>query len=292
MYAAEFEYLSPGSIEEVISLLDRHGDEAKVLAGGQSLVPMMNLRLLQPGFLIDLRRLPVGDIRTDGSTLVVPGGIRHRQLTADPLVAQHAPLVHEAAAFIGNVRVRSLGTIGGSVAHADPAAELPCVLTALDASIGVVGKDGRRTIPASEFFVTYLTTALAPTELVTEIRIPTRGSRTGQAFAEFTRRASDFAVVEAAAVVQLDRRGRCRNVTLVYGGVQDTPLQGSDEAASVLVGERPSSEAFAEIAERMRARAQPHDDVHGSAVYRLQLVDTLTRRVLATASERAQGGLT
>ncbi|MGH3664720.1 MAG: FAD binding domain-containing protein [Egibacteraceae bacterium] len=290
MYAAEFEYLSPTSRETVVSLLDRHGDDAKVLAGGQSLIPMMNLRLVQPRLVIDINRLPLDDIRVENGSLVIPSGIRHRQLARDPLVARHAPLVVEAARFIGNVRVRSLGTIGGSVAHADPAAELPCVVTALDARIGVVGKDGPRTIPADEFFLTYLTTALGPTELVTEIRIPALRPRTGQAFVEFTRRASDFAIVEAAAVVELDRRERCRRVSLVFGGIQDSPLQSGGEASAVLVGEQPSRAALSEVARRVRAQAQPHDDVHGTAAYRLQLVSTLTPRVLQTAVERARGG--
>jgi CO/xanthine dehydrogenase FAD-binding subunit len=290
MHAAEFEYMSPPSLERVISLLDRHGDEAKLLAGGQSLIPMMTLRLLQPRFVIDLKDLLDGDIRRDDGWLVIPGGVRHRTLTRDPQVAAHAPAVSQAARRIGNVRVRTLGTIGGSVAHADPAAELPCVLTALGAEIGVLGKDGRRVIPAGDFFVTYLTTALGPTELVVEVRVPSLQAGTGQAFAEMTRRASDFAVVEVAAVVQVDDAGRCRRVSLVYGGVADSPLDVSAEASAVLVGERPSAQAFLEVAQRARRLAQPPDDVHGSAAYRSQLIETLGRRVLHDAAEHARAG--
>lgn len=290
MYAAEFEYLSPPSVERVIALLDRHGDEAKVLAGGQSLIPMMSLRLLQPGFVIDLKGLLDGAIRRDDGWLTIPGGVRHRRLAEDAQVAAHAPAVSEAARHIGNVRVRTLGTIGGSVAHADPAAELPCVLTALDAQIGVLGCNGRRVVPAGDFFLTYLTTALEPTELVVEVRIPSLQPRTGQAFAEMTRRATDFAVVEAAAVVQLDDAGRCRRVSLVYGGIGDKPLQAGEAAAAVLLDERPSARAFLEIAQRARRLAEPHDDVHGTAAYRSQLIETLGRRVLHSATEQARGG--
>lgn len=290
MYAAEFEYLSPPSVERVIALLDRHGDDAKVLAGGQSLVPMMTLRLLQPRFLIDLKGLLDGAIHRDDGWLTIPGGVRHRTLAQDSQVAAHAPAVSAAARHIGNVRVRTLGTIGGSVAHADPAAELPCVLTALGAEIGVLGKNGRRVIPASDFFVTYLTTALEPTELVVDVRIPSLQPGTGQAFAEMTRRATDFAVVEAAAVVQLDAAGRCRRVSLVYGGIGDKPLEMSQEAAAVLLDERPSAQAFGEVAQRARRLAQPHSDVHGTAAYRSQLIETLGRRVLHRAAEQARGG--
>lgn len=288
MYAAEFEYLSPSSLESVVSLLDRHGDDAKVLAGGQSLVPMMNLRLVQPRLVIDLGRLPTHDVSTANGSLVVPAGVRHRQLVEDPRIRADCPLVAEAARSIGNVRVRARGTIGGSVAHADPAAELPCVLQALDAQVRVEGRDGARSIPAREFFVTYLTTALQPTELVTEIHIPRLAPRTGQAFVEVARRASDFAVVEAAAVVQVDRRDRCMRVSLVFGGVGDTPMRMDEAATAVLDGELPSTEGFAEVARLAQEAARPHDDVHGTAAYRRHLIGTLTHRVLATAVERAR----
>jgi CO/xanthine dehydrogenase FAD-binding subunit len=290
MYPAEFHYLSPRSAGEVISLLERHGDDAKVLAGGQSLVPMMNLRLAQPEFVIDINGLPKGEVRTDNGSLIVPAGARHRQLAEDPDVGRHAPLVQEAAGYIGNVRVRNRGTLGGSVAHADPSAELPCVLTALDAEVVATGSAGTRRIPARDFFVTHYTTALEPAELVTEVRIPRQDARTGSAFVEFTRRASDFAVVEVAAVVTLDRRGRCRRAALALGGVADRPVSAGDAVTEVLEGERPAPAAFAEAAGRVRGLTEPSDGVHGSAAFRLQLIETLTRRALATAADRARGG--
>lgn len=289
MYAAEFEYTSPASLKAAVSLLDHHPG-AKVIAGGQSLVPMMNLRLLQPTLLVDISRLPVKDPAVEGKSLVIPAGMKHHRLLRDPLVARHAPMLPEAARHIGNVRVRSLGTIGGSAAHGDPSAELPCVLTALGAEIAVFGKEGRRVIPVGDFFVTYLTTALQPTELVTEIRVPTRKPRSGQAFSEYARRANDFAVVEAAGVVELDRRGRCTRVSLVYGGVHDTPFDVGEVATEVMVGEKPSDAASAEVARRARSLARPQDDVHGTADYRSHLVETLGRRVLNTATSRASEG--
>lgn len=289
MYAAEFEYASPPSLEGVISLLDRHGDDAKLLAGGQSLVPMMNLRLLQPGLLIDVNRVPVPAVHAQDGALVVPAGTRHAQLLRDPLVARHAPVLAEAARHIGNVRVRSRGTIGGSVAHGDPTAELPCVLTALDAIVVARGRDGVRAVPARDLFLTYLTTSLEPTEVVTEVRVPVLQPGTGQAFVEYARRANDFAVVEAAAVVQLDAGLRCTRVALVLGGVHDTPLDVSAAAAAVLRGEVPSPEGTAEVGRRARAAADPHDDVHGTAAYRLHLIETLGRRALDLAVVRARG---
>lgn len=290
MYASEFEYASPTSLASAISMLARHGDDAKVIAGGQSLVPMMNLRLLQPGLLIDLGGLPVPKVRIDGDWLVLPAGTTHERLTRDPLVAQHAPMVAQCARHIGNVRVRTRGTVAGSIAHADPAAELPCVLTALGAHIDTEGPDGRRAIVAGDFFLTYLTTALEQAELVTDVRVPVQAPRSGQAFVEFARRANDFAVVEAAAVVRLDRRQRCRSLALVLGGVQDTPMDATTQALRVLQGARPSDEAFAEIGRQVRAHVRPPDDVHGTAAYRSHLVESLTRRVLKDAAERALGG--
>lgn len=290
MYAAEFDYVACTSLDEAIALLDHHGDDAKVLAGGQSLVPMLNLRLIRPALLVDINPLPLDEISIDTADIVVPAGTRFHQIANHPLVLQHAPALAEAARLIGNVRVRTLGTIGGSVAHADPAAELPCVLTALGASITAVGPRGMRSIRCADFFVTYLTTALAPAEIVTEVRLPALPDRGGQAFVEFARRANDFAVVEAAAAVEVDRRGRYYDVSLVIGGAQDKPLQLGGVVGPLLAGQQPSPTTTAEAARHVRARVRPHTDVHATAAYRSQLVEVLARRALEVATERARGG--
>lgn len=293
MNPSPFIYRPATTAEEAVALLAEHGDDAKVLAGGQSLVPMMNLRLAQPAVLVDVNGLPDPGIRAGDGWLAVPAGARHRTLAADPAVTRHAPMLAEAAAQIGNVRVRNRGTIGGSVAHADPAAELPCALIALDAQIVVTGPGGHtRTVPAGQFFVSFLATILEPAELVTEVRVPVAGPRTGQAFGEFTRRAGDFATVEVAAVVELDTDGqRCTGATVALGGVADRPLRLDGEATAALTGRRPDDPAaLDEVAEHARTAADPHDDVHATAAYRRHLIGVLTRRVLAAAGARVRRG--
>lgn len=289
MYAADFEYRSAHSYDEAVGLLERYGEDAKILAGGQSLVPMMQLRLALPTHVVDVSDIPAPPVQEEGDTLVIPAGMRHARLLDDPVVARGAPMIAEAAQHIGNGRVRNRGTIGGSLAHADPAAELPCVATAIDARLVVRSSAGEREIGADEFFVSYFTTALAEAEVLTGIRVPRRRPRVGQAFVEYSRRASDFAVVEAAAVVELDRRGRCVAAALVFGGVAERPLDRRGDLRPALVGREGSESECAQAAAAAADGIDPPDDVHASAALRRRLARHLGAEALARAFRRAAG---
>jgi carbon-monoxide dehydrogenase medium subunit len=289
VYPTPFIYHVATSQEHAIDLLHEYGEDAKILAGGQSLVPMMNLRLLQLACLIDINEIVTPPVAQRDGALVLPAGTRHATLLTDALVRDLAPMVAEAAQFIGNVRVRARGTVGGTIAHADPGAELACVLTALGGEIVAKGPSTSRRIGAEDFFRSYLETTLEPTELVHEVHVPVSTPHTGQAFVEYARRAGEFAVVEAAAVIALDGPGgRCTRAALAYGCVADRPVSLDEEAERALRGERPSEDAFREIVERAATMVRPPDDVHASASYRRQLVKTVGLRALRTAAARAE----
>ena len=283
MYAAPFEYLAPDTLDEVLGLLQQHGEEATILAGGQTLVPMMSLRLATPELLIDLRRLPRGKVRVEGDHLVIPGSTRHTEVLRDPVIAEHAPMMQVAAAHIGNVRVRNRGTVGGSLAHADPAAEWPCVISALGGIIRLTSVAGTRNLTAEEFFDSYMTTTREPNELLTEVRIPL-DARRGQAFLEMTRRANDFAVVEVAATAVTDDGGRLVDVTLAAGGVGERPMVLNADEVAAMRGSAPDGPAVSEAIEGFVARLNPSDGVHGSAGFRRHLARNLASRGIAMAA--------
>jgi CO/xanthine dehydrogenase FAD-binding subunit len=290
VYPAPFEYVRVRSWEEAVAgLSERIDQEAKVLAGGQSLVPMMALRLAKPGCLVDINDIPAGQVRIEEATVVIPALTRHAQLQRSTILAKHCPLMAEAASLIGNIRVRHRGTIGGSLAHAESSAELPCVAVAAGAEIVAVGPGGERTIPAREFFHGYFTTALEPAELVREVRVPALAERTGWAFVEFVRRTGDFALVEVAALVELDEAGEsCTAAEVVVGGVADRPLRVT-EAAAALVGSRLDESSIDRAAELCHDAADPAGSEFASAEYRRHLVRTLTGRALSLAAARASG---
>ena len=292
MYPAPFEYIRVGTWEEAVAALsDRADQEPRVLAGGQSLVPMMALRLAKPGCLVDVNDLAGADVRLDGTTVVIPALTRHARLQRSAVIERHSPMMAEAASMIGNVRVRHRGTIGGSLAHAESSAELPCVAVATGAGILAVGPDGERSIPAREFFQGYFTTLLGPAELVREIRVPALAERTGWAFEEFARRAGDFALVEVAALVELDEAGEsCTSAEVVVGGVADRPLRAT-EAAGTLVGSRPDASSIARAADVCHDAVNPARSEYASADYRRRLVRTLTTRALTIAAARASGAV-
>ena len=287
MKPAPFAYHRPASLDEALSLLAEH-EGAKPLAGGQSLIPAMNFRLATPSVLIDLNAIPELSFISETDTGLTIGGMtRHRAVERSELVKRRAPLVYEAMPFIAHAAIRTRGTLGGSLAHADPAAELPAVIVALEATVGVRGVKGARRIAASEFFSGLFTTALEPGELVADVEIPTSdGKRRGSAFTEVARRHGDFALVGVAASVSLDDRGRCADARVVLLSVGDRPMIAA-AAAKALVGETPSADVVRAAADAAASQdIDPTSDIHASAAYRRQLARVLTRRALETAFAR------
>jgi CO/xanthine dehydrogenase FAD-binding subunit len=284
---AAFEYFDPTTVEEALELLAQFGPDAKLLAGGQSLVPLMNFRLAQPKVLVDLGRVAaLSSIRQDGQTLRIGAMTTHAEIEDSPLLSEVCPLLPAAARLIGHVQIRTRGTIGGSVAHADPAAEWPMVLTALEARVAVRGPRGERTVRAGEFFVTYLTTVLEADELVTEIELPVPPPGHGWSVQEVTRRHGDFALVAVAALVVRGTDGALTNVRLALGGVGGAPVDASSAAAS-LVGSSPSQRDLDVVALRVTEIVEPDGDVHAPAEYRREVAGVLSERALAEALGRA-----
>lgn len=291
MKPAPFQYFAPTSLDQALDLLERYNYDAKPLAGGQSLVPAMNFRLARPGVLVDLNRVPdLAFVRpgSDGG-LRIGAMTRQRQVERDPLVAERAPLIHETMPHIAHPQIRNRGTFGGSLAHADPAAELPAVLTALQGRFRLASKRGQRWLGADEFFVDFFTTALEPDELLVEIAVPPLPARTGWSFQEVARRHGDFAMAGLATLVTLDEQGRVQEARLVYLSVGDGPVTAR-QAAQVLQGQEPTEEAIQEAAEvAARQDVDPVSDIHASADYRRHLVKVLARRTLRVAVQRARG---
>jgi carbon-monoxide dehydrogenase medium subunit len=270
-------YVRASSFEEAAGLLAELGEDARVIAGGQSLVPMMNLRLAQPAVLVDLAGAGEPSFERDGG-VVVGALTRHCDLERSAVLAEECPILAEAARFIGNVRVRNRGTIGGSLAHADPAGELPCVTVALGASIKTVSPRGPRVLPAGEFFQTHYTTALAQDEVVTHVDVPALPPRTGWSFQELARRVGDFAVSGVAALVTLDGEG-CRDARLVACAVAERPLELTD-AEAVLRGAKPE-EVLDELERRVCAAVSSNG-------YKATVTGVLARRAVVEAVRRAR----
>jgi aerobic carbon-monoxide dehydrogenase medium subunit len=280
-----FEYVAPASVDEALAVLGEHGGDAKVLAGGQSLIPMLNYRLAKPRLVVDINGLPLDGLGIAVGTLRLGALLRHAALEESLELARYCPVLREAAALIGNVRVRTLGTLGGSLTHADPAAELPMVMVALDAQLAVAGRAGRRTIAAGDFFTGPLTTALADDELLLGVEIPMTRDM-GGAVEEVSRRAGDFAIVAITALVSVDRRGRIDEARLAVAGVGPAPRR-VPAAEEILVGSEPTAEQIARAAEAARAAVAPESDAFVSAAYRRLLVGVLARRALSRAAARA-----
>ncbi|MCZ6871974.1 MAG: xanthine dehydrogenase family protein subunit M [bacterium] len=288
MKPAPFSYVAPSSINEVVALLDDYGDTAKLLAGGQSLLPMMNFRLARPAYIIDLNRLDGLDyIIERDDTLVVGAMTRHSRLERSDLIAQHYPLLQEAVTFIGHTAIRNRGTIGGSLAHADPAAELPAILLAYGGSVCVQGPSGMREVAAEDLFLTYFTTTLAANEMLTEVRLPRWPSATGWCFLEESRRHGDFAMVGVAALVTLDTEGQCTQAAVTITGVGGVPYN-VNEVASLLPGHPAAAERIAQVAQAAADGVDPEGDIHASAEFRRHLSGVLTQRALTRAVERAR----
>ena len=284
MKPPRFDYHAPASVDEALDLLARHGDGARVLAGGQSLMPMLNFRLARPAHLIDINRVPGidGIAARAGGGLRLGARVRQRALERAALVAEDAPLVAHAMPFVGHPQIRSRGTLGGSLAHADPAAELPAVMVALDAALTLRRAGGQRMVAAEDFFVAALTSALLPDELLTEIALPPWPARTGGSLQEVAVRRGDFALGGAVATLTLDGHGQVEAARVVCFGVAPRPLRMRGAEASLLGG-APSAAAFAEAGRLASAAADPHEDIHASAGYRKRLAGVLTTRALAAA---------
>ncbi|MGH7629158.1 MAG: FAD binding domain-containing protein [Gemmatimonadales bacterium] len=289
MKPAPFEYHRPASLDEALALFAEFGDEAKALAGGQSLVPAMNFRLARPGVLVDLNGIAsLASIEeTSEGGLRIGAMTRQRAVERSRAVAARAPLLAEAMPWIAHPQIRTRGTIGGSVAHADPSAELPAVLLALGARFVARSRAGTRTIPASEFFTGILSTALAADELLTGIEIPAPASRSGAAFVEVARRHGDYALVGVAAGVVLEGHGACAAARIALLSVGDVPVLAAS-AMAALGGTTPDAAAI-EAAARAAAERDidPPADIHASSAYRRHLAKVLVARALRTAVERA-----
>jgi len=288
MKPAAFDYHRAETVEHALELLQQHGWDAKLLAGGQSLVPAMNFRLAMPAVLIDLNRIPGLDhIREEAGALRLGTMVRQHAAEVSPAVAAAAPLLAEALPFVAHPQIRNRGTIGGTIAHADPAAELPAVMMALGALFHVAGPNGTRTIGVDGFFTGLFATALEPDEMLVEIEIPRAEPRTGTAFLEVSRRHGDFALAGIAAAVALDEGGRCADARIVLMGVGEGPALAMG-AAAALAGADPTADAIRAAADAAMSELDPPYDIHASADYRRHLVGVLVNRALPVAFERAR----
>ena len=287
MHPASFGYRAPRSMEEAFAVLKEHGEDAKMLAGGHSLLPAMKLRLTQPEVLVDLQHIPgLRGIRVDGDTLVI-GALSHPYRGGhfgrrEPVL----PGLAETASVIGDLQVRNRGTMGGSVAHADPAADLPVTLTALGASFVLASAESERTVPADDFFVDFFTTALEPHEILTAIRIPLPPSPARTSYAKLPHPASGYVVVSAAAALSVDDAGVCTGARLVLGGVGGTPHRAT-AAEAALTGQELTPEAMAAAAAQAADGIDPHEDSYADEEYKRHMAVVYARRAIEAATARA-----
>jgi carbon-monoxide dehydrogenase medium subunit len=288
MKPAPFAYVAPDTLDEATSALAEHGYDAKVLAGGQSLIPVMNFRLAQPAVLVDINRVPGLDfIREQDGTLHIGAMVRQATLARDPLVARFAPLIHETMPYIAHPQIRNRGTIGGSLAHADPAGELPVLAVALDARLRLVTSQEERWVTAKAFYRGLFETLLQPEDLLVEIAVPCQPAGTGSAFAELARRHGDYATAGVAAVVTLNADGTCRAARLVFLNAGEIPMDAV-ESAAMLVGRIPDEAAIAAAADHASTHEiDPDGDVHAGEAYKRHLAGIMARRALAQAVARA-----
>ena len=284
MKPAAFEYHRPRTLDEALLLLAEHGSEAKPLAGGQSLIPAMNFRLATPSVLVDLNAIDyLSHITEHAGGLRIGGMTRQRALERSAAVARQAPLVAATMPFVAHAAIRTRGTLGGSLAHADPAAELPAVMLALDARFTLQRQVGSRSVSAFDFFVGLFTTAIEPGELLVEVDVPGLPPATGVAFQEISRRHGDFALAGAAALVSLDGAGRCTRARVALLSLSDRPVV-AEHVSTTLVGHMPSPEAIRAAADAAAEHdIDPTSDLHASSAYRRHLAAVLTRRVLERA---------
>lgn len=292
MKPAPFEYHAPDSLEQVLDLMSASAEEAKLLAGGQSLVPAMNFRIVQPGVLIDLNRVPeLSYICEEGNLIRIGAMARERHLEFDASIASRVPLLAEAVPFIAHPQIRNRGTLGGSLVNADPAAELPVLMLALSARMKAKRASGERWIDAHDFFAGMFTTTLASDEILVEIELPFMPARTGWSFMEVAPRAGDYALMGAAALLTLDENRKCREAKLVYLNAGDGPVDAK-EAAGMLVNETLSDTLIESAAAVASAKEiNPFGNVHTSPEFQRHLANVLTKKALKQAMQRAEGQL-
>ena len=289
MYPAAFEYHAPTSVQDALGLLGKL-PEAKILAGGHSLVPMMKLRLAQPKHLIDLRKVPgLSGVKEEGGTLVIGAMTTHWEVESSPVLKAKSPVVAETAAIIGDPQVRNKGTIGGSLAHADPASDMPATVIALGAEFVCQGAKARRTVKVDDWFEGLMTTALREDELLVEIRIPVWPAGSGAAYMKFPHPASRFAVVGAAAAVTLDKAGKCTRAGVGVTGAGTKAVRAKSVEAG-LVGKRLDQAAIEAAAQKAAEGVDVQADLQGSVEYKSHLCRVFARRAIEAAVKRAQGG--
>jgi carbon-monoxide dehydrogenase medium subunit len=286
MYPASFAYFAPTTLDETLDLLQQHGEDAKLLAGGHSLIPAMKLRLAEPHYLIDIGKLPdLTGIRVDGNSLVIGALTVHADIASSELVRQHVPGLADTAGVIGDLQVRNRGTIGGSVAHADPGADFPVMLTALDASFVATSRDGTRAIAADEFFVDVFTTALESSEVLTQIRVPIPPASSGTGYAKFGNPASGYVVISSGALIGRNGGGACSSARIVIGGLTGGPWRAM-AAENALVGQPPTRESIAAAAGHAGDGAEFDGEPYASADYKRHLATVYAQRAIEAAIQR------
>jgi carbon-monoxide dehydrogenase medium subunit len=289
MIPASFEYAVARDVAHAIELLRGSGGEGKILAGGQSLIPLMKFRLAQPALLIDINRVTgLSEIKENGD-LRIGALVRENDLEANPIVRQRYPILVETAAVVADPLVRNLATIGGNLAHADPANDHPATMLAVRASVVVQGPKGERVIPIDELFVDTFTTSLAPDEILIQIRIPKAAPKSGGAYLKFERKVGDFAIAGVAVMLTLDASGKVARAGIGLTNVGPTAIRAG-RAEDVLTGQTPDDKTIAEAASRAAAAAEPVSDLRGPAEYKKDVVRVLTQRAIVKAVARAKGG--
>jgi carbon-monoxide dehydrogenase medium subunit len=287
MIPPSFEYLRPKTVPEAVAMLQQHGDEAKILSGGQSLIPMMKLRLARPGFLIDINRISgLSYVKEEGGYLKIGGLTREAELEASPLVRSKYPILLDTAHVIADPQVRNMATVGGNLAHGDPANDHPATMVALGAQVIATGPKGERVIPIEDFFVSLFATALQHEEILTEIRIPVPPARSGGAYFKLERKVGDFATVAVAAQLTLDEKGVCHKVGIGLTNVGPTPVKAR-KAEEFLRGKDSDESNIAQAAQLAADESTPSPDLRGPVEYKKGLVKELAKRALTRALGRA-----
>jgi aerobic carbon-monoxide dehydrogenase medium subunit len=290
MIPKAFDYCRPKTLPEAISLLQQHGDAAKILSGGQSLIPMMKMRLAQPEYLIDINQIAGLEYITEDARYLKIGALtREADIEASELIRSKYPLILDTAFYIADPQVRNLATVGGNLAHGDPANDHPATMLALGAEVVATGPNGERIIPVKEFFISLFTTALEPNEILTEIRIPIPPARSGGAYFKLERKVGDFATVGVAAQVMVDEKAVCQQAGIGLTNVGGTPIK-AEKAEDFLRGKPLDVINIGQAASLAAADAQPSSDLRGPAEYKIAMVKELTKRALSKALDRATQG--